>query len=59
MALSLILLMLVIISWMPIQGIPGASDERSGRAIPGLLGILFFLLAGRQLFLRGLARDSQ
>ena len=58
--ISVILLVIIVISWMPAPEIPGVPpSEQSGPVIPGLLGILFFVLAGRQLYLRGESKKSQ
>lgn len=52
--LSVILLVIGIISWMPAPEILGAPpSEQNEPIVPGLLGILFFVVAGRQLYLRG------
>jgi hypothetical protein len=51
--ISVILLVIILVSWIPGAEIPGVPpSEQSVPVIPGLLGILFFVLAGRQLYLR-------
>lgn len=57
--ISVILLLVIAASWMPSPAIPGVPpSERSAPLIPGMLGILFFTMAGRQLYLRGQSKQS-
>lgn len=52
--LSSILLLIIVISWIPSPEIEGVPPEaQSAPLVPGLLGILSFVIAGRQLYLRG------
>lgn len=52
-ALSLVLIAVVAISWLPQPEIPGVPpDAHSAPLLPGGLGILMFVLAGRQWYLR-------
>jgi hypothetical protein len=55
--LSVILILLVISSWMPSPEIEGVPPEaQSAPLVPGGLGILMLVVAGRQLFLRSQAK---
>lgn len=57
--LSVILLVIIVVSWMPAPEIPGVPpSEWDGPIVPGGLGILFFLMAGRQLYLRGQSKSQ-
>lgn len=57
--MSVILLIVIVVSWMPSPEIPGVPpSEQSAPLIPGLLGILFFVMAGRQFHLRGQSKKS-
>ena len=52
--MSAFLLLLVVISWMPtpeLEGVP--AEQQSVPMVPGGLGILCLVIAGRQLYLRG------
>lgn len=56
---SVILILIVIVSWMPqpeIEGVP--PEARSAPVVPGGLGILMLVIAGRQLFLRSQAKSG-
>lgn len=50
---SAVLLLIIIVSWMPSPEIPDVpASEQSPPLIPGLLGIFFFVMTFRQLYLR-------
>jgi len=58
--LSVILLVIVVASWIPAPEVPGVPpNEQSVPVIPGLLGILFFVFAGRQLYLRSQSKKPE
>lgn len=48
---SVFLLILIVVSWLPAPELSGV--PASPPLIPGLLGLLFFVMAGRQIYLRG------
>jgi hypothetical protein len=48
---SVSLLILIVVSWLPAPELSGV--PASPPLIPGLLGLFFFFMAGRQIYLRG------
>lgn len=56
-SVSVILLIIIVASWIPSPEIPGVpASKQSFPVFPGLLGILCFVMTGRQLYLRTLSR---
>lgn len=54
---SIVLIIIIGASWIPAPEIPGVpASEQSFPLIPGLLGLFFFVMAGRQIYLRGEAQ---
>ena len=52
--MSVVLLIIIVVSWIPapeILGVP--ASEQSGPLILGRFGLFFFVMAGRQIYLRG------
>ena len=52
--ISGLLLVIIVISWIPpaeLEGVP--PETQAGPMVPGLLGVFFFIMAGRQFYLRG------
>jgi hypothetical protein len=55
--LSVILVFVVVVSWMPSPEIEGVPPEaQSAPLVPGGLGLLMLVIAGRQFVLRSEAR---
>jgi hypothetical protein len=51
---SIVLLIIIVVSWIPAPEIPGVpASEQSFPLVPGLIGVFFFIMAGRQIYLRG------
>jgi hypothetical protein len=57
---SVMIAIIIVASWIPAQGDPGVpTSARSGSVVPGLAGILFFVMAGRQMYLRSQERPRK